>query len=305
MSGFYVLPVGVRPMSSWSSHQRRVPKSTEPGTDFYCPIGTPVKAPEAGRIYAVGDSITPASGRWVGIDFDDGRRFRVLHLQRRTVSPGQRVSRSQIIGYSGASGYGKEDWSNDPNTGGAHVHVTLWPTQSMLFGYRTIDGKSVPYTIDFYVHAALGDTAGGGSTPFDPEEDDDMSAAAEQMIQQIHSKLFNGTPEDPAHAMIDQLYVQSLDTNNKLSIEGAAYGRPQVIQQRAEEIHDKLETGAGYDWLPAIANQGNAILAALGSFNAKTAAPADVEALAAVLREGLGDEIANALADALAERLAS
>lgn len=188
MSSFYVLPVGIRPMSSWSSHQRRNPKSSEPGTDFYCPIGTPVKAPEAGRVYAIGDSIAPATGRWVGIDFDDGRRFRVLHLQRRTVSPGDRVERSQIIGYSGASGYGKEDWSNDPNTGGAHVHVTLWPTQQMLFGYRLVDGKSIPYTIDFYVHAALGDLAGGGSTPFDPEEDD-MNSEQDAALGTIFSRV--------------------------------------------------------------------------------------------------------------------
>ena len=89
------------------------------------------------------------------------------------------------------------------------------------------------------------------------------------------------------------------DIQNKLSIKGAGYGRPEVIQQRVDAIVEKLETGAGYDWLPAIANQGHAILAAVGGLNV-TAAPVDVQALADALREGLGAAIASELAERLA-----
>lgn len=162
-------------ISSWSAHQRRSPRSTEPGTDFYCPIGTLVFSPEAGTIYGYGDSIGPATGRWVGVDFDNGMRFRTLHLSRVLRKSG-RVLKGELLGISGASGYGDEDWSWNPNTGGAHTHVTLWPTHESKYGYRKVDGKDVPYTIDF-MNYVVG-TSGGGTTPTEPPiiipEDVDM-----------------------------------------------------------------------------------------------------------------------------------
>lgn len=167
-----LLPVGERRMSSWTAHQHRNPRSSEPGTDFYCPIGTPVVAPEDGRVYGWGDSIIPATGRWVGLDLNNGMRFRAMHFSRialsRTVLVNKGfVRKGQVIGYSGASGYGDEDWSWNPNTGGAHTHVTLWPTQQSRYGYAA-NGK--PYTVDFMNYVG-GSSAGGGSG----EWDDDMS----------------------------------------------------------------------------------------------------------------------------------
>lgn len=148
-------------MSSWTAHQQRVPKSTEPGTDFYCPIGTPVLAPAHGVIYGFGTSIIPASGRWVGIDFDNGQRFRCMH-HKSLVRTGGRVRRGEVIAISGASGYGREDWSGDPNTGGAHTHATLWPTHHSRYGY---DANGKPYTIDFMKYADIELPAGGGGVP--------------------------------------------------------------------------------------------------------------------------------------------
>lgn len=176
MSG-YLRPVPFTRTSSWFSHQLRRPRSTEPGTDLYCPIGTPVLAPADGRVYAVGTSIGPATGRWVGIDFNDGRRFRALHLARIDKWPGQTVRRGEVIGLSGASGYGEEDWSWNPATGGAHVHVTLWPSRQMLFGYRP---NGTPYTLDFMEYLDQSAPAGGDETeldakkPIEQSEEDDM-----------------------------------------------------------------------------------------------------------------------------------
>lgn len=112
---------------------------------MFCPIGTPVLAAESGRVADTGDSIGPATGRFVTIDLDDGRRVRYLHLKSRTVSVGNRVRRGQVVGYSGATGYGEEDWSwNVAETGGAHVHMTLWPLHWYVFGSNgTLDPE--PY----------------------------------------------------------------------------------------------------------------------------------------------------------------
>lgn len=177
--GDLLLPVGPRRMSSWYAHTRRVPKpSSEPGTDWYCPIGTPVLAPGDGVLYGYGESIIPATGLWNGIDLDNGQRFRAMHYSKLIRKTG-RVKRGEIIALSGASGYGVWDWSSNPDTGGAHVHGTLWPTHASIYGYHPVSG--LPYTIDFMKHADLGGTAGGGSTPLpnptpgSEEEDEEMA----------------------------------------------------------------------------------------------------------------------------------
>lgn len=168
--GDLLLPVGPRHMSTWQDHQERVPTpSSEPGTDWYCPIGTPVLAPGDGVIYGYGTDIGPATGLWNGIDLDNGQRFRAMHYSKLIRKTG-RVKRGEVIALSGASGYGVWDWSGNWWTGGAHVHGTLWPTQVSRYGYHWVNGKKVPYTIDFMRHADLSGLAGGGSSPFPPTE---------------------------------------------------------------------------------------------------------------------------------------
>lgn len=168
-----LLPVGERRMSSWATHQVRNPPSEEPGTDFYCPIGTPVYAPADGRIYGFGTSIIPATGLWNGIDFTNGLRFRAMHYSDLVKTSGL-VERGELIAYSGATGYGKKDWSKDPNTGGSHVHGTLWPTHESRFGYRRVNGKRVPYTVDLMQYVGGPQSAGGSSAPSPIETDFDM-----------------------------------------------------------------------------------------------------------------------------------
>lgn len=200
--GDLLLPVGPRSLSSWSTHQRRVPRSSEPGTDFYCPIGTPVLCPADGVIYGYGTSIVPATGRWVGVQFQNGMSFRALHLKTLVKTSGV-VRRGELLGYSGATGYGKEDWSSDPNTGGAHVHVTLWPTAVRRFGYSPETGK--PYTIDFMNYVGGSPAGGGNSTEDDmPSMNEFLNYPAfdggptiSQMFLETHSlynAVFNGGP---------------------------------------------------------------------------------------------------------------
>lgn len=187
--GSLLLPVGARRMSSWTAHQHRSPRSTEPGTDFYCPIGTPVLSPWSGVVYTVSNSIEPATGRWVGVDLDNGQRFRTLHLSKTLARAGQRVSRGDILGLSGASGYGEEDWSWNPNTGGAHTHVTLWPTHRSRYGYHWVNGKEIPYTVDFMQYADTSSSAGGGESP-----EDDMTPEQANQLNQIYKAIFKGGP---------------------------------------------------------------------------------------------------------------
>lgn len=120
-AGSYLRPCGdVRISSSWQGHKNRNPPSGEPGTDYAVATGTQVRAATNGVIVDRKDSTTTATGRYLALRADDGNYIRYLHLQSSTVPLGARVTRGQVIAYSGASGFGTD-------TGyGPHVHVSLW-----------------------------------------------------------------------------------------------------------------------------------------------------------------------------------
>lgn len=131
----YALPSNTSYVScSWQCHRNRPTPSTEPGTDYASAFGSPLYAVGAGRVVDVKRSNSGATGRYVTIDLDDGRRTRSLHVQEIWVSVGQRVGRGQQIGKTGASGFGS-DWYYGP-----HVHQTLWAGWYYAFGPNaTID----------------------------------------------------------------------------------------------------------------------------------------------------------------------
>lgn len=141
-SGLYHPPVkewsGV---ATWADHTNRTTPSTEPGVDWYCRIGTDLFAAASGVVVEVNTwNVGPATGLFITLDLDDGRRVRYLHLSEIYVSVGQRVAFGQHIGKTGATGYGTWDWSGDPSTGGAHVHETVFRGHYYEFGrYATLD----------------------------------------------------------------------------------------------------------------------------------------------------------------------
>lgn len=165
-----ILPTRARPSSysSFDAHTRRVPKSREPGTDIFVPIGTEIIAPGRGRIYGSGSSIGPDTGRWVGIRLDDGRAFRTMHHEQNVRTSGV-VEQGETYAISGASGYGHEDWSHLPGMPDSHFHATLWPTWDIRYGY---DSSGNPYSIDLMKNLVAG--AGGNVTPITERDDEIM-----------------------------------------------------------------------------------------------------------------------------------
>ncbi|AZS40116.1 MULTISPECIES: M23 family metallopeptidase [Microbacterium] len=120
-AGTYLRPCGdVRISDSWQGHKNRNPPSAEPGTDYAVEVGTAVRAATDGVIIDRKDSTSTATGRYLALRADDGNYLRYLHLLSSIVAVGTRVTRGQVIAYSGASGFGSE------NGYGAHVHVSLW-----------------------------------------------------------------------------------------------------------------------------------------------------------------------------------
>lgn len=75
-------------------------------------------------------------GIWVLIQYDNGLSSTYGHLSLVTVQKGQRVSRGQVVAYSGASGYAT----------GPHLHVSVYPSDAVnitTFNSRSCPGRTI------------------------------------------------------------------------------------------------------------------------------------------------------------------
>ena len=103
---FLMAPLDFTRVSSNFNMRRKHPiyKTTRPhrGTDYAAPTGTPVYAAGDGRGIKAGYG--RANGNYVFIQHGEKYVTKYLHLHKRKVKQGQRVSQSQIIGTVGATG---------------------------------------------------------------------------------------------------------------------------------------------------------------------------------------------------------
>jgi murein DD-endopeptidase MepM/ murein hydrolase activator NlpD len=95
-------------------------RAYHPGVDFGAPRGTPILAPLTGTVRAVGNTdAVPGCfswGKWSLIDHANGLSTMYAHQDIIAVSPGQKVSTGEIIGYVGNTGLST----------GPHLHFTLY-----------------------------------------------------------------------------------------------------------------------------------------------------------------------------------
>lgn len=103
---FLLAPVDFTRISSNFNPRRLHPiyKTKRPhrGTDYAAATGTPVFAAGDGRVAKAGYS--KANGNYVFIQHGEQYMTRYLHLHKRKVKVGQRVSQSQVIGTVGSTG---------------------------------------------------------------------------------------------------------------------------------------------------------------------------------------------------------
>ena len=103
---FLLAPVDFTRISSNFNMRRLHPiyKTTRPhrGTDYAAPRGTPVFAAGDGRVIKAGYS--RANGNYVFIQHGEQYVTRYLHLHKRHVKQGQRVTQSEVIGTVGSTG---------------------------------------------------------------------------------------------------------------------------------------------------------------------------------------------------------
>lgn len=95
------------------------------GIDFGIPIGTPIFAAESGTVLATGNQdkfcYKGAYGIFVLIKHENNLTTLSGHLSKYIVTPGQKVTRGQVIGYSGKTGYAT----------GPHLHFTVFATPTI------------------------------------------------------------------------------------------------------------------------------------------------------------------------------
>jgi murein DD-endopeptidase MepM/ murein hydrolase activator NlpD len=111
----FIVPV---PGASTSSFGRRTilngtPRGQHTGTDFQAATGTPVVAPNRGRIALAADQYFP--GRTIIIDHGLGLYSYLAHLSSFAVEEGAIVERGHRVGLSGATG----------RVTGPHLHWTM------------------------------------------------------------------------------------------------------------------------------------------------------------------------------------
>jgi len=89
------------------------PRNPHAGTDFLSPAGTPIHAPNDGRVVAARDLFF--SGRTVILDHGQGIYSQLAHMSRIDVAEGVMVKKGQVVGRVGATG----------RVTGAHLHWGL------------------------------------------------------------------------------------------------------------------------------------------------------------------------------------
>ena len=95
------------------------------GTDFKARMGTPIHALADGIVSGTGntDLACPRAsfGNWILVKHDNKLAATFGHLSVISVKEGQRVSRGDIIGYSGNTGYST----------GPHLHISVYPNDAV------------------------------------------------------------------------------------------------------------------------------------------------------------------------------
>lgn len=128
-------------VTSWYGVNRSWAGREHKGIDVAMEVGTPVQAPFDGIVYYVAYD-RPEAGTYVEIVSEDGSTgIRLLHLSEVLVSPGDRISRGQVIAKSGNTFGNAKRPDGSSWSSGAHLHIeTLWINKSIKVG-STIRGR--------------------------------------------------------------------------------------------------------------------------------------------------------------------
>ena len=110
--------------------KRLYANGTHNGVDFRASIGTSVKAMADGAVLGIGDTDITCSGasfgKFIFIKYNNGLSSTYGHLSLIKVYSGQQISRGEVIGYSGNTGYST----------GPHLHVSVYASDAVKMESR-------------------------------------------------------------------------------------------------------------------------------------------------------------------------
>ncbi len=110
-SGAFGLPTGSYAVSGWTFRDPRNPGHI--GLDYRCRLGDPIYAADAGKVVYAGWGA--GYGNLVKVDHGNGFVTYYAHFTSFAVGLGQPVSRGQVVGYCGSTGY----------SSGPHLHYEI------------------------------------------------------------------------------------------------------------------------------------------------------------------------------------
>lgn len=109
------------------------------GTDFAAPHGTPIVATAAGVV--IDSRYSGGNGNYVKIKHDNVYTTQYLHMSKRAVKKGQRVSQGQVIGYVGSTGLAT----------GPHVCYRFWKNGRQVDALAQVFPPSEPIKGEYRV----------------------------------------------------------------------------------------------------------------------------------------------------------
>ncbi len=109
------------------------------GTDFAAPHGTPIVATASGVVTE--SSYGSGNGNYVKIQHDNVYATQYLHMSKRAVKKGQRVSQGEVIGYVGSTGLAT----------GPHVCYRFWKNGKQVDALAQVFPPSEPIKAEYQV----------------------------------------------------------------------------------------------------------------------------------------------------------
>lgn len=107
--------------------------------DFAAPLGTPVYAPYSGTVLIARNSgYNGGYGKYVVINFDDGRQAILGHMQEVLAVAGQKVNQGDVVAYVGSTG----------KSTGPHVHIGFRGTLSNPYKGLKVNDRDNDYAHD-------------------------------------------------------------------------------------------------------------------------------------------------------------
>jgi len=119
-----------------SASKRLYVSGSHNGVDFRASVGTPLKSMSDGVVAGIGNTDVQCPGvsfgKFVLLKYDNGLASTYGHLSLIKVKTGDRVTRGQIVGYTGNTGY-----STAP-----HLHISVYAKDAV--NLKTLPSKSCP-----------------------------------------------------------------------------------------------------------------------------------------------------------------